>query len=115
MTSRPSALEYVARNFHTCGDPMLEQLRREAVQEYEALQGELEELRERVGAKPTQPRQALAGGQLYRGVLIYTLPGGSALIFGENGQPYDCLNLAEAQAFVDACLELSGHLIGTLA
>lgn len=37
MNNRFSTLRYVIQNFHTGGDPALEQTRQEAIKEYEAL------------------------------------------------------------------------------
>ena len=114
LRTTPSPLEYAARNLYTGGDPFLEELRQAAVGEFESLQNELNDLRARLCIPPKQLRLSLASAQLYRGVFIYTLPDGRALVFGEDGREYGCLNLAEAQAFIDASLELSGLLIGAL-
>ena len=60
-------------------------------------------------------RFGVATGALYRGVMVYSLPSGKALIFGEAGQEYEFLDIAEAQAFIDTNLALAGHMLDALS
>lgn len=116
MTGRISALDYVVRNWPTHGDPVLEETRQDALRELDELYGKL-----RGGPEQTRKvsrnltlRFGMAAALLYRGIMIYSLPDGSTLIFGEGDQEYPFLGLPEAQAFVDTTFELSGRLIGSL-
>ncbi len=110
MPNRLSTLDYVVQNFPSRGDTMLDGIRREAQDELAGLRSQNRVL------------LALVRGQLYRGVLIYSLPAGGSFILAENGGPegvgtgqYDFKDEAEAEAFIDACLSMSGRLVGVLA
>lgn len=105
-----TALDYVVRNWPTHGDPMLEETRQEALHQLDQLYGQARGGQDKTRSIPRgQPvRFGVATGELYRGVMIYSLPNGSTMIFGEAGQEYPFLDRAEAQAFVDASRVLCG-------
>lgn len=92
MSNLSTPLDYVVQNFQAYGDSTLEELRQNALKE-------LKELR------------ACAVGRLYKGIFIYSLPSGEVFVLGEGGKKYDCLNVSEAQALIDAALAMSGLAI----
>lgn len=61
----------------------------------------------------TQKPYRRAKSRLYRETFIWTDPVGS-FIFREDGQIAEFLNEDEAKAYVDATLEMRGHLLGAL-
>lgn len=62
----------------------------------------------------TQKPYMRAKSRLYRGTFIWTDPQG-AFIFREDGQVAEFTGEREAEAYIDATLEMSGRLLGALA